>query len=295
MTDTETTNPVDGEAMPEVVDAADGEREDLIQGLEAEGNQEPEQTGGEAEAGEEAEPELVEVEYEGETLAVPAKIKDALLRQADYTKKTQEVAAERKAVESTKAQLEQAQARQLEFAGDIAKFGALDAKLQPYLQVQDWGAHIRNHGVQGQADFADYQAIKAERDQFASALGHKVQQRQAEEQRETAKLIEDGRAELAKHIPGYSTATLNKLADVGAQYGFSRDEILQAETDPRSIRVLHEASLWREHLARTKKTQAIAQGQKTKPAASLNRGAGGRFASSPEQMGPAEMAKHLGY
>ena len=280
--DTETTNPVDGEAMPEVVDAVEGEREDLIETQEGDGNQETEETedGDEGEA-DPAEPDLVEVEYEGETLAVPAKIKDALLRHADYTKKTQELATERKTVTETKAQLEQVQARQLEFAGDIAKFGALDAKLQPYLQVQDWGAHIRNHGVQGQADYADFQALQAERDQFAKTLGQKVQQRQAEEQRETAKLIEEGRAELAKHIPGYSDATLSKLVDVGAQYGFSSDEIRQAEADPRSLRVLHEASLWREHLARTKKTEAIAQAQKTTPVQTL-RGAGGRIVARPD-------------
>lgn len=277
MTD-ETTNPVDGDAMPEVVDAAEGEREDLIQAQEGEGNQETDETeGGEQEAAS----DLIDVEYEGETFKVPPVLKDALLRQSDYTKKTQDVAAERKAVADTKAQLEQAQARQLEFAGDIARYGALDDKLQPYLQVQDWGAHIRQHGVQGQADFADYQALKAERDQFAAALGQKVQQRQIEEQRETAKLIEEGRAELAKHIPGYSDATLSKLVDAGTQYGFSSDEIRQAETDPRSLRVLHDASQWREHLARTKKTASIAQAQKTTPVQTL-RGAGGRIVARPD-------------
>jgi hypothetical protein len=48
-------------------------------------------------------PDEVEVEYEGKTYCLPPELRDALLRQADYTRKTQEVAQARKALEAEKA------------------------------------------------------------------------------------------------------------------------------------------------------------------------------------------------
>src|SRR5947199_238059 len=48
-------------------------------------------------------PEEAEVEYGGKTYTLPAELKDALLRQADYTRKTQEVAQGRKALDGARA------------------------------------------------------------------------------------------------------------------------------------------------------------------------------------------------
>jgi hypothetical protein len=291
MFDTETTNPVDGDAMPEVVDALDTSENEALNPVADNQEIEDGQDGeGEAEG---AEPELVEVEFEGETLAVPAKVKDALLRQADYTRKTQEVAEERKAVETRAQTLAQNEQRQMQFAQEIAQLGALNDRLAPYQNV-DWPSHIRQTGAEGQAQYAEFQALQAKRDRFAQGLGHKVQEQAAELQRETAKQVEAGRAELAKHIKGYSPEALNKLTEFGsATYGFSSDEIRQAEADPRSIRVLHDAAQWRQHLARQQKTSTLAQGQQTRPVPTL-RGAGGQFQPSPERMSPEQMAKHLG-
>ena len=42
-----------------------------------------------------ADPEFEEVEYEGKRYALPKELKDAILRQSDYTRKTQELAQQR--------------------------------------------------------------------------------------------------------------------------------------------------------------------------------------------------------
>lgn len=49
----------------------------------------------------------VEVEYEGKTHRVPKELKDAVLRQSDYTKKTTELAQERQVLHQTYAQAQQ--------------------------------------------------------------------------------------------------------------------------------------------------------------------------------------------
>ena len=49
-------------------------------------------------------PELEEVEHEGKKYQIPKPLKGALLMQADYTRKTQEVAEQRRAVEEQQRQ-----------------------------------------------------------------------------------------------------------------------------------------------------------------------------------------------
>jgi hypothetical protein len=287
MTDV-TTNPGDGEAMPEVVDALTSENETLNPN---EDNQDIED-GLEGEEGEIA-AALEEVEFEGQTYQVPKPIKDSLLRQADYTRKTQEVAEVRRQVEAARASVTQASQRQMVLAQDIAQLGALNDRLAPFQTVQDWPTYIRQGGAAAQADYAEFQALTSQRNAFAQQLGQKVQQIQHLEQQETAKQIEAGRAELAKHIQGYSPETLSKLETFAAPFGFSPDEIREAEADPRSIRILHLAYLGQQSLTAQQRTQQLALGQQTQPVPTLRGGVAG--AKSPDRMGPAEMAKHLGY
>lgn len=82
--------PPDAVEAPEVADLADA----LDQaGAEAEGQDiDGEEPDDQAEA--EAE-DAEDIEYEGQTFRVPKVLKDAFLRNADYTQKTQEVAARR--------------------------------------------------------------------------------------------------------------------------------------------------------------------------------------------------------
>lgn len=225
--------------------------------------------------------DLEEVEFEGKTFNVPKEIKDGLLRHADYTRKTQEVAEIRKTVEARQATVQQTEQLQAAFAQDIAHLGALNDRLAPYEKVQDWPTYLRTGGAEAQAHYAEMQALRGERDAFAQGLGQKVQQRQADEQREAAKQIEEGRVELAKHIKGYGPETLSKLETFAAPFGFSSDEIRQAEADPRSIRILHLAQIGQQALQAQKKTRQLAQGQQTKPVQTL-RGAGGRIAARPD-------------
>jgi hypothetical protein len=276
MTDT-TTNPGDGEAMPEVVDALAGENEALDPNADT-------QDDGTTDEGDDGQPaeDFEQIEFDGETFNVPKKLKDGFLRQADYTKKTQEVAAQRQAIDMARQSVHITQQRQAEFAQDIANLGAFNARLEPFNQVNDWPSYIRNGGAQAQADYMEYQALVQKRDQFANGVAGRIQQRAAEEERETANLVQQGRAEIAKHIPGYTADTVTKLADFGtATYGFNRDFVLQAEADPGSIRALHDAFQWRQHLAQQKRTSTLAQGQQTKPVQTL-RGSGGRIVAKAD-------------
>lgn len=282
----ETTNPVDGEAMPEVVDEQDALENDVQDSFESNPDEElePQDPEGEEE----------EVDYEGKQYRVPKELKDALLRQADYTRKTQEVAETKRTLAQREESIVKAEQRQAEFLGDVAQLAALNDRLNPLERI-NWPQYLRTGGAEAQARWVEFQQAAQARDNFARQLQTKVQQRQADEEREIATLREQGRAELQKHIKGYSPELANKLADFGvAEFGFSKDEILQAEADPRSIRVLHLAWLGQQALNQRKNTEALAQGQQTRPVPTL-KGGGGGATTNPARMGPAQMAKLLGY
>jgi len=280
----ETTNPVGGEAMPEVVDTLASESEALD--LE---NTTPD-TSDDTDQGEDEGDGLEDVEFDGKQHRLPKEIKDALLRQSDYTKKTQEVAEQRKAIEADRAQVQQSQQRQVEFAQDIAQLGALNARLHPFAAVTDWPAYLRQGGGSAQADYAEFQALKNERDQFAQDLGSRVQQRQGDEQRETAKLASEARAEIVKSIPGYSEDTLSKLVGVGERFGFSSDEIRQAESDPRSIRVLHRLAELEAAASKQITTQKLVEQQAIRPAAKVSGSAPAE--KTPERMTTDEWMRY---
>ena len=84
-------------------------------------------------------PETFELELDGETHVLPAALKGAFLRQADYTRKTQELAEHRRALEAERrAMAEHRDAMQGEL-GDRAVLAALDRSLDEYEGV-DWDA-----------------------------------------------------------------------------------------------------------------------------------------------------------
>lgn len=254
----ETTNPVDGEAMPEVVDALAGEND----GLEPnEVNQD------EVELDEDGNPieEFEEVVRGDKTYRVPKALAGELLMQSDYTRKTQEVSELRKATEAQRQSLETAARQQQEFVQDIAQLGALNDRLSVYQGI-DWPAYLRSGNPEAQAQWAEFNALQTQRNQFAQQVQGKITQRQQQEAAETQQALESGRAEIAKHIKTYSPELENKLADFGTEYGFSREDILQAVADPRSIRVLHDAFLGRQARKSQAAASQIQQSESVRPA-----------------------------
>src|SRR6478735_5451895 len=128
--DTDTTNLVDGG------DTSDADTADLETGVDAEGQQtdaEPQYD----EDGNVIEPdEDEEVELDDLKLKVPKdqaqKVREAMLRQADYTRKTQEVAEERKALQAERQSMHQIGQAEFQAAAQLQN---LDGQLAQYQRI----------------------------------------------------------------------------------------------------------------------------------------------------------------
>lgn len=205
----------------------------------------------ESEDSENEQPKSVKLKVNGEELEKPLDEVIALAQQGlDYTKKTQEVAEQRKALEeyaqTVKVQEETfMQQVQLQNAliGDVAELTAVDKQLAQFNDV-NWQELSDNDFVEAQKLFFTFNQLQQKRSTLATELEAKAQQVQQTQAKRMQEQIERGKEILAKEIPNWSRETTQELITIGKDYGFTDDE-LGTIIDPRHVKVLHDAMQWR--------------------------------------------------
>ena len=205
----------------------------------------------ESEDSENEQPKSVKLKVNGEELEKPLDEVIALAQQGlDYTKKTQEVAEQRKALEeyaqTVKVQEETfMQQVQLQNAliGDVAELTAVDKQLAQFNDV-NWPELSDNDFVEAQKLFFKFNQLQQKRSTLATELEAKAQQVQQNQAKRMQEQIERGKEILAKEIPNWSRETTQELITIGKDYGFTDDE-LGTIIDPRHVKVLHDAMQWR--------------------------------------------------
>jgi hypothetical protein len=193
----------------------------------------------------------LKLKVNGEEVEKPLDEVVALAQQGlDYTQKTQQVAEDRKALESFQEQLqaqeahfqEQIQLQNILFE-DVAKLTSLDQQLNQYANV-NWNQLSDSDFVEAQKLFFSYNQLQKQRGDLVSQFEAKKQDVVTKQQQALHKRIEEGKAILAKEIPNWSPETTQRLVSVGKEYGFTDTE-LNALVDPRHVKVLHDAMQWR--------------------------------------------------
>ena len=237
----------------EVVDETTEEPTDVEEEVEDSEDEEPEtEDEVEEEDSEEEQPvKAIKLKVNGEEIEKPLDEIVALAQQGlDYTQKTQQVAEQRKELESLQEQIiaqqhELQQGAQLSGAlvEDVAKITSLDQQLAQYQNV-DWQRLSDSNVVEAQKLFFQYNQLQQERSNAVSQFEAKRQQALSQQQQIIADKVQKGREQLAKEIPNWSQETTQEIVSVGKEYGFTDNE-LNAIIDPRHVRVLHDAMQWR--------------------------------------------------
>ena len=192
-------------------------------------------------------------------------LKDGALRQADYTRKTQELAETRRAFEAERQQVVQSTNEELEA---FATLRSLHEQLAQFKSV-DWNAWYDRNPAGASKAHIQYQLI---RDAYAGAqvqLSNARNQRLSAEQQKTAQLVEQGRQVLSQEI-GWNDEHKAKLTDHALQRGLSRDDLSDLEANPAAAKILHDAYQWHQHQQKTKAAQRHETAQKVQPAASVS-------------------------
>jgi hypothetical protein len=196
------------------------------------------------------------------------KLRLAAMRQADYTRKTQELAEARKAFEAERQSMSQADEREWTARADIA---AIDRQLAQFAKV-DWNQWNDSDPFEAQKAFMQFSQLKDARTNAHSFLEQVRTEREANQQQETAKRIAEGAAELARDIPGWSPDLSAKLQDYGAKaFNLSKDDFDKI-TDPRAVKLLYWAHKGHQAEEAAKKAKTLEKQQEVTPAAKTGRG-----------------------
>lgn len=187
-----------------------------------------------------AQPEVVEVEFGGKSYQVPPELKDALMAQSDYTKKTTEVAEQKRLVEVKRQQLELAESErkfQAAVNDDIVAMQRIDFQIEQYKNIDATG--FTSEQLWQLSRTID--KLKSDRED----LSKKVTSKYGEWQQEQTKIAQDMLAKAqeaaSKAIPNWSEQTQKQISDYAVSQGFDPAE-LKGITDPRVVKVLWQAS-----------------------------------------------------
>jgi hypothetical protein len=245
---------LDGDVQNDIQEDLDAE-----QVIEDDGNAESqeeteadEQEVSEDEESEDQPNETLILKINGEEVEKPLDEVISLAQQgADYTKKTQEVAEQRKALEDyaqtiqvQEQQLRQQAELQQSLIGELAQITAIDQQLAQF-QAIDWNQLSENDFVEAQKLFFTQNKLQNQRTELVNQLESKQQQLSQAQQKAHSERIAKGKEILAKEIPNWSQQTSQEIISAGKEfYGFNDDEMASV-IDPRHVKVLHDAMQWR--------------------------------------------------
>jgi hypothetical protein len=199
----------------------------------------------EAQASQEDQPEDdgEEVEYEGATYKVPKELKDALLRQSDYTRKTQDVAKQRQTYEALETALKQEQQFHSAAFDVAAEAKALEGQIKRF-DALDWSQLADSDPTEFLKLDRAYRALQQQHASKVQEAQQAYAQAQEAGKQRLQTLAAKAHDELTRDIKGWGKDLQAKLAESGKGYGFS-DQELAALIDPRYVKVLHDAHQWR--------------------------------------------------
>ena len=186
------------------------------------------------------------VKVSGEELEVELEeLLNGYSRNADYTKKSQEVAETRRALEARQEQINQQAQLQQESIQEIAQLHSIDAQLAEFAKI-NWDAESQNDPVATQQLFIRQQNLRDARAGLIQSVQQKESQTQQiknqqvfEAQQATAKQLEEGRAMLAREIKDWSPQLATTLIQFAVNDGWTKAQI-DAIT-PAQVKSLHRA------------------------------------------------------
>ena len=207
---------------------------------EAEAPQEQPEETQEAAPESEAQPEFQEIEYEGKTYQVPPELKDALLRQSDYTRKTTEVSERQRALEQKELQIKAVE-NERKFhetvKSDITAIQKIDFQIEQWKAVDVTGMSSEElWKISRQVD-----QLKEQRQQLSNGIDQKWRGFQQEQQG----LMQQARAKAEEHVSksvkGWGPETQKALTEYGVSQGYTNEELSQLSFDARYVSTLWKA------------------------------------------------------
>lgn len=284
--DTDTSD--DEEDDEQVTDTNDAEDDDA----EAGDDEPSEDDAGEDEEEDSNEASMIDIELDGETFRIPEKLKDKFMMQSDYTRKTQTVAEEKKALEARALEVEQAYNTSQEELTARATLIGINQRLEEYNKV-DWNAWQDDDPIAAQKGYIEYQQLRDKAGQVGGYLQNAEQDRTEKMQQNTAKRLQETRLFAEKEIKGWTPEVDAKIIGFAkADLGFSEDELVRA-INPQIYKTMHLAWIGSQTLAKSQTAKPAPKITTLKPTAKVSAKGGAPARKSLSDMSMEEYADHM--
>jgi len=215
-----------------------------------------------------------EIDFDGEKYKVPKKLKDSFLMHGDYTRKTQEVARQREAIEARAAEVAREAEARKGLEKEIGRLTLIDEQLERYQNV-DWAALRASNPDQANTHFQDYALLRDQRENLAAKVQRDITERSQKSQQDFAKRYAETNEVLARDIKGWNQELADNLRNFAIASGVSAGELTQLATNASMVKLLHQAYLGHQ-LSTAKQPAPIVPKVEAKPIAKVG-GAGPRM------------------
>lgn len=271
------TNPVDVEDDA-VLDALEVDADSYSDGTDQ----------AETDGAEDGQPEddTEEVDWDGAKYRIPKALKPGLLMQADYTRKTQELAEQRRHVEQHVQSLSQQAELQQATLEHRVNLRTVEQQLQQFTST-DWSNYSAQYGADATAAaMASWQQYRDAKAELEGAIAKTETETRQMSERSSANAIAQADQVLSREIEGWSPQLVQDLAGYAAeQFGITPQELrdsvvnLDGTADTRTFKVLARLHRAETELAKLKgqatKAQQAAKQASVTPAKAVGQRAGG--------------------
>lgn len=227
-----------------------------------------------------------EIEVDGQKYRVPKAIKGGYLREADYTRKTQELSEARKTFETSR---DATLANDEAYVSARADVRAIDVRLDEYADT-DWQAAEQLDPAAAAQHWRIYSQLKEARGQAETAASGAKDRITLDQQRTRATRVNEVQAMLPKIVDGWSAELDTQLGAYGQSLKLSPVDMAEMTLrNPIVVSVLNKARLYDELKAKEKTASRITTLQKSKPAVEV--GAKAPSTTDPDKMNTADWVK----
>ena len=178
-----------------------------------------------------------EIDLDGEVFRVPPKLRDAVLRQKDYTQKTQVLAEAQRQIQSHAQQIQMHQMFEERTAPVRAELQKALSQLEQY-KALDWSGMDTDTIVRARQAMDGLKERSAELQQ---RLGHEFNQFQQAAVQTRAQVLQNGLEYLRRSIPKFDQEAVDTIRRTAVNEGFTQTEV-ETIADPRLVKVLWKAA-----------------------------------------------------
>jgi len=270
----------DSEVQEQPEDGSTPSDEQIQEGAESEGldEEQPEEE-------EELEEDLDSLKVRGKKEQLE-KLKSERLMQADYTRKTQEVAAERQAIAAEKAAVELEKRVHQENMKEVATFQAIEMRLQEYGQV-NWDQLYDENPAYAAKLSHQMRNLQAQQAQLRASVTQRQEQFSQLQQQEAARQAAEAYRVLQRDIPGWGEGLVSKLKAYALKTGYTQQEI-DAIRSPAVVKSIYrEFTMAEAKKSATKRTPEVQE----KPVTRVVSSSKGAAVKDPDKMSIEEWTK----